>query len=230
MTTTTGRDRTDRAQPLAAPGPIGVVPALPRRRRAGLTALGMILVVVGAIVAYLVFTTVGLSRPYLALNHNVPYGAAITSADLTVVNVNTGGGLTPIPAADRNQVIGMHAASDLYAGTLLTRPELTTVTIPAPGQQVLGLELKPGQLPGSIKVGDAILLAIVPASNLDGLPSTQASAPTTTTTINATVAAGPASETDGNVRVDVAVDAADGPTVAAMSAAGRIVIIVTTRS
>lgn len=222
-------DRQQATRFTGPPAPAAVMPVLPRRRRAGLTALGIILVVVGAVVAYLVFSAVGVSRPSLALTRDVPYGAAITAGDLTVVNVNTASGLAPIPAADRSQVIGMHAASDLYAGTLLTRPELTTVTIPAPGQQVLGLELKPGQLPGSVKVGNAILLAIVPPSSLDGIPATPSSV-TAITTINATVAAGPVRETDGNVRVDVAVDAADGPTVAAMSAAGRIVIIVTTRS
>ena len=48
-----------------------MVPALPRRRSTGLTALGFILVAVGAILAYLVFSTTGVSHPYLALTHNV---------------------------------------------------------------------------------------------------------------------------------------------------------------
>jgi hypothetical protein len=227
MTATIGQG--DRAQARPAPTPTGVVPALPRRRRMGLLALGIVLVVVGAVVGYLVVATTGVTRPYLAMSHDVPYGGVITADDLTVVNINPAAGLSVVPAADSRQVIGLHATTDLHAGTLLSRSEVAAVTVPAPGQQVLALDLEPGQLPGSITVGGAVLLAIVPDST-SGVPDPNATGNASTTTIQATVVAGPVTESDGNVRVDVAVDATDAPTVAAMSAAGRIVLIVTTRS
>lgn len=224
MTTTTARSGQ------AAPAVTGVVPALPRRRRTGLTALGILAVVLGALVAYLMVATVGTSHPYLAMARTVPYGATITADDLTVVHINAASGLAPIPAADSGQIIGLHATTDLDAGTLLTRAEVAAVTIPAPGQPVLAVELKPGQLPGSVHVGDAIQLVIVPASAVNAIPDPQTTADDTPTSVDATVVAGPVTGSDGNVRVDVAVDPANALTVATMAAEGRIVIVLTGRN
>ena len=230
MTTIANRSVNDRggsAPPAPAPAPIA---RLPRRRRWGLFALGVVLVVVCAVVAYLLVVTAGVTRPYLAVTHKVPYGATLRDSDLTVVDVNSAAGLAPILAGQRDQVVGKHAAADLFPGTLLTRDQLTDLAIPAPGQQLVGIELKPAQLPArTLKPGDAVILVVVPPSSLAGVPGTQDSSTSRPATITATVAGAAPPETNGNVRVDVAVAQSDGPTVAAMAAAGRIVIVVTTR-
>ncbi len=227
MTTTTSRSVANRGAPAPAAAPVG---RLPRRRRWGLLALGVVLVAVGAVAAYLLVVTAGVTRPYLAVNRNVPYGTTIGADDLTVVDVNPAAGLQPIPASQRNQVIGKHAAADLFPGTLLTRAQLTDLAIPAPGQQLVGIELKPAQVPArTLKPGDAVILVIVPSPNMVGVPDPKASTPAKPESIQATVAAASPPATNGNIRVDVAVNQADGPTVAAMAAAGRIVIVVTTR-
>jgi hypothetical protein len=230
MTTVANRSINDRgasAYPAPVPAPI---PRLPRRRRWGLFALGVVLVVVCAVVAYLLVVTAGVTRPYLAVTHKVPYGATLRDGDLTVVDVNPAAGLAPIPASQRDQVVGKHTAADLFPGTLLTRGQLTDLAIPAPGQELVGVELKPAQLPArTLKPGDAVILVVVPPSSLTGVPDPQASSSSRPATITATVAGAAPPETNGNVRVDVAVSQSDGPTVAAMAAAGRIVIVVTTR-
>jgi hypothetical protein len=234
----TGANRVVGLRTAPAPSPVAPVPVarLPRRRRWGLLALGMLLVVVGAVVAYLLVVTAGVTRPYLAVAHKVSYGATIQAGDLTVVEVNPAAGLEPIPAGQRDQVVGKHAAADLYPGTLLTRDQLSDQTIPAPGQQLVGIELKPGQVPARpLKPGDPVILVVVPPTGLAGVPDPQASAGTSAgtggepATITATVAGTGRPEDNGNLRVDVAVSQADGPTVAAMAAAGRIVLIVSTR-
>jgi hypothetical protein len=217
-------------QPPVAPAP--PVPALPRRRRWGLLALGGLLVVVCAVVAYLLVVTAGTTRPYLAVTHKVSYGAVLQPGDLTVVRVNPAAGLDPIPAAQRSQVVGKHAAADLYPGTLLTRDQLSTSSIPAPGQQLVGIELKPGQVPARpLRPGDPVVLVVVAPADLSGVPAPQTSTSTNSqpVTITATVAGTGATEDNGNLRVDVAVSQADGPTVAAMAAAGRIVLVLSTR-
>ena len=56
----------------------------------------------------------GVTQPYLAVTHKVPYGATLQDSDLTVIDVNPAAGLAPIPASQRNQVIGKHAAADLF--------------------------------------------------------------------------------------------------------------------
>ena len=202
----------------------------PRRRRWGLVAVGVVLVVVGAVVAYLLVVTTGVTHSYLAVSRNVPYGPAIGPNDLSVVNVNAAAGLDPIPASERDQVIGKHAATDLFPGTLLTRAQLTDRAIPAPGEHLVGIELKPAQVPArTLKPGDPVVLVIVPAANLAGVPDPNPSASAKPESIRATVAAATPPATNGNIRVDVAVNQADGLKVAAMAAAGRIVVVVTTR-
>ncbi|WP_432976835.1 SAF domain-containing protein [Dactylosporangium sp. CA-233914] len=193
-------------------------------------ALGIVLVVLGSVGAYVLVLQDGMTHPYLAVSHKVAYGAAIQDSDLTVINVNAAVGLDPIPAAQRAQVVGQHAAADLYPGTLLIRDQLTKAAIPAPGQQLIGIELKPGQLPArTLKPGDAVVLVVVPPTGLAGVPDPQSTAAPQPSSIPATVAGTTAPATNGNVRVDVAVSTADGSVVAAMAAAGRIVLVVTTR-
>lgn len=208
-----------------APAPVG---RLPRRRRWGLVALGVILVVVCAVAAYLLVVTAGITRPYLAVTREVPYGAVIEPDDLTEVEVNPAAGLQPIPASQRDQVVGKHAAADLFPGTLLTAKQLTDLAIPAPGQQVVGIELKPAQVPvRTLQPGDPVVLVVVPPASLAGV--SDQGKETRPVSIDATVAGASGPDTTGNVRVDVAVAQTDGPTVAAMAAAGRIAVVVTTR-
>jgi hypothetical protein len=230
MTTVVDRGSGSRSRPAATapvPAPIGL---LPRRRRWGLVAVGTLLVVVFAIVAYLLVATAATTRPVLALARNVPYGATLGADDLTVVDVNAATGLSPVPASQRDQVIGKHAAADLFAGTLLTKAQVADLVIPAPGQQLVGIELKPGQVPARpLRPGDQVMLVIVPPTALAGLPDSQTGAQSATTSIRATVAETTGAQTNGNIRVDVAVSTSDGPTVAAMAAAGRIVVVVSTR-
>jgi hypothetical protein len=191
-------------------------------------AAAAMLVVAGSAGAYLLVATAGVTLPYLAVSHAVPFGTALADADLTVVYVNAGAGLSPIPAGERASVVGKHAAVDLVPGTLLTRAQLADVALPGAGQQLVGIALKPAQLPvRTLRAGDAVTLVVIPATTLIGgdRPAPLDSPPT----INATIAGSSASDTGGVVRVDVAVAAADGPTVAAMSAAGRIALVLTTR-
>jgi len=226
MTTTMNRGIPDRVGP-AVPAPLAApLGRLPRRRRWGFVALGIILVAVCAVVAYLLVTTAGVTRPYLAVTRNLPQGAAITSADLTVVDVNPAAGLHLVAADERDKVIGKHVAADLFAGTLLNPAQLTDLAVPGPGQQLVGVELKPAQVPArTLKPGDAVILVVVPPTGLSGVPESPANAAARPQSITATVAGAMAPATNGNVRVDVAVTQADGPTVASMAAAGRVVVV-----
>jgi hypothetical protein len=188
----------------------------------------VLLVVVGAVVAYLLVDTVGVTRPYLALARDVPYGATIGPGDLTVVQVNPSAGLRLVPAVQRDRVIGRQAATQLFAGSPLTPSALTDRGVPGPGQQVVGVELKPGQVPArALRAGEPVVLVVVPPSSVVGVPDTQTGAGSGLSTIAATVAGPEVSETSGSVRVDVAVAAADGPRVASMAVAGRIVLVAT---
>ncbi|HEY6795929.1 MAG TPA: SAF domain-containing protein [Kineosporiaceae bacterium] len=205
------------------PLPVGM---LPRRRRWGMASLGVLLVVVGAVVAFLLVDMVGVTHPYLAVAREVPYGATIGPEDLVVVQLNAPAGLRLIPADQQAQVIGRQAATQLFAGTPLTLADVADRGVPAPGQQVVGMQLKPGQVPArALRVGEPVVLVVVPPSSVVGVPDAQGG--TGLSTITATVAGAEQTATDGSVRVDVAVAAVSGPRVASMAVAGRIVLVAT---
>jgi hypothetical protein len=64
----------------------------------------------------------------------------------------------------------------LVGGQVLNRDMLTTATIPGPGKAMIGLDLKPGQLPNDgIGVGDKVLAVVIPAAN-DPAPAAAATA------------------------------------------------------
>jgi hypothetical protein len=204
-------------------------PMLPpprRRRRPALLALAVVLMVLGALGASFVATSLGRTSSVIAVAYAVPRGQELTAADLVEARITADTALAPIPYADRDKVIGMIAATDLTAGSLLTSDALTADRFPPPGSDLVGVGVKQAQLPASpLRPGDDVLLVPVATGNGSaagsGVPA--ASVPRA---IRATVARVGATGVDGLRVVDVLVDAADGPDVAARAAAGLLVIVV----
>jgi hypothetical protein len=221
--------RTEPPRTGAAPSPAEVhglprAPVLPpprRRRRPALMALAVSMVVLGALGATYLATSLGQTSPVIAIAREVPWGQPLTAADLVEARISADPALEPIPYVDRDQVIGLVAATALKPGSLLTRDALTDQRLPAPGQQLIGVGVSPVQLPTTpLRPGADVLLVPVAAG----------SAPATTegaaSVVEATVVQTGAPGTDGLRVVDVVVDAADGPDVAARAAAGLIAIVV----
>jgi SAF domain len=206
------------------PPPLPQAPTLPpprRRRRPALLALAVAMVVLGALGAAYLASSLGQTSSVIAVARQVPWGETITAADLAEARVSADPALTPIPYADRDQVIGRTAAADLQPGTLLTRDAVTDQRFPPPGQQLVGIGVSAVQAPVTpLRPGDDVLL--VPLTR-DGIPAPPATA---ASTVAATVLRAGAPGTDGLRVVDVLVDAADGPDVAARAAAGLIAIVV----
>src|SRR3954454_19078212 len=198
-----------------------VLPPPRRRRRPALLALAVTMVVLGALGAAYLATSLGQTSPVIAVAREVPWGQSITAADLVEARIPADPALEPIPYRDRDQVIGLVAATTLVPGSLLTRDALTDQRVPAPGQQLVGVGVSAVQLPTTaLRPGDDVLLVPVAAGSApaatDGAPSV----------VEATVVKSGPPGTDGLRVVDVLVDAADGPDVAARAAAGLIAIVV----
>lgn len=208
--------------------PVSVARTAPRRRSIMQGALAVLLIVAGALTAGYVVLRMGSTHDYLAVARPIGAGAEVQAADVVVVRVNDAVGLNPIPAGQLRSVVGLHAKMALVPGSLLTIDQLTDTPIPAPGFQLIGMALKEGQLPGArLTVGAQILLVVVPdraaaasepGSNPDLVPPR---------TIVATVVDVAPSTTQGETLLNVQVATADAPTVATLSAAGRIVISLT---
>jgi SAF domain len=199
-----------------------VLPPPRRRRRPALLALAVTMVVLGALGATYLATSLGQTSPVIAIAREVPWGQTIAAADLVEARISADPALKPIPYGDRDQVIGLVAATTLTPGSLLTRDALTDQRLPAAGQQLVGVGVSAVQLPTTaLRPGDDVLLVPVAAGNPSA--ATEVGAPGV---VDATVVQTGPPGTDGLRVVDVLVDAADGPDVAARAAAGLIAIVV----
>ncbi len=211
--------------PSTAANRLSRAPVLPpprRRRRPALLALAVAMVVLGALGAAYLATSLGQTSPVIALAREVPWGQTITAADLVEARIALDPALKPIPYGDRDQVIGLVAATTLAPGSLLTRDALTDQRLPAAGQHLVGVGVSAVQLPTTaLRPGDGVLLVPVAAGSAPA--GDQAGAPGV---VDATVVRAGTPGTDGLRVVDVLVDAADGPDVAARAAAGLIAIVV----
>jgi len=212
----------------AAPAPAEVhglprAPELPpprRQRRPALLALAVSMVVLGALGATYLATSLGQTTAVIAIAREVPWGQTLTAADLVEARISADPALEPIPYVDRDRVIGMGAATTLRPGSLLTLDALTDQHLPAAGQQLIGVGVSLVQVPTTpLRPGDDVLLVPVAAGN----PAATEGAPSV---VEATVVKSGPPGTDGLRVVDVLVDAADGPDVAARAAAGLIAIVV----
>ncbi|GAB2717372.1 SAF domain-containing protein [Kitasatospora kifunensis] len=210
-------------------GPSSITPATPartltaRRRRPALLGLSIALVATGGLLgAYAVLAT-GQHASVLALARPVTEGAVITDSDLTTASITLDpAALKPIRSADRGLVVGKRAANDLHPGALVTKDDLTDAPLVAANQQLVGILLKPGQLPSSpLAPGMAVLIVTTPTQDPNA-PSPIGAPPT----MAAKVVRVGAPDTTGALTLDVAVPATDGPVLAARAATGRIAVIV----
>lgn len=205
------------------PPPLPQAPVLPpprRRRRPALLALAVAMVVLGALGAAYLATSLGQTTSVIAVAQPVAWGQTITAADLVEARIAADPALSPVPYTDRDQVIGRTAAADLLPGTLLTRDATTDQRLPPPGRQLVGIGLPAVQLPGTpLRPGDDVLLVPLPTEG-------QAAHTAPSLTVAAIVVRAGEPGTDGRRVVDVLVDEADGPDVAARAAAGLVALVV----
>lgn len=209
------------------PAPLAPARSLPTRRsRPALWLAGVLAVIVCALGAAALVRSVGSTHPYLAVARPVSAGEKIMDDDLRVVEINAAAGLNPIPTAERGTVVGSYAKVTLVPGTLLARDQLTTELVPGPGKHLVSISLEPEMLPArTLQPGDRLLLVTTPDPRAAAAEKPQPLAPPPTFEANVHKVGAPAP--GGGVVVDVIVAATDGPTVAALAAAGRIVPVIT---
>jgi SAF domain len=217
----------DAARPGPAPAPAREA-AVRRRRRPGLWAAGAALLAVGALSAAALVGRAGDRVAVVAVARTVHIGQTISDADLAVARVAADPALQPIPGGDRGRVVGMVAAVELRPGSLLTTDEVTHTVVPAAGEQLVGLPVKPGQLPArGLVPGDRVLVVATPGDQTAGAAAAGSEAgpgPVGSPLSARVVQAGPA-DADGTATVDVVVPERLGPVLAAWGSTGRIVLV-----
>lgn len=212
------------AQPAAAPRIVRQ-----RRRRPGLIALSVALIAAGGLSGALLFTASGQRTAVLVVVRDVPVGAAITDADLAPASLALDPAVKAVPVSGKAGVVGQRAAVALTAGSLLSPGQVTSVSLIKAGEQLVGVALKPSQLPASrLAPGQRVLIVSTPDANQGAVPVAggKAAEPAAPKTVSATVVAvGLAAPATGVVVVDVAVPVAEGPTLAARVATGAVALI-----
>ncbi len=143
------------AKGIQAPATVAAPPKL--RRRPLLFLAGAFLVIVGALLAVWIWSANSQNIDVVAVRDTVMRGETIATEDLMSVQLSTDPALRVVPASRAQDFVGMRAARDMTAGSLLTQEAVTDEVIPAQGQSVVGLALTPSLMPGqSLAVGDAV--------------------------------------------------------------------------
>jgi hypothetical protein len=163
----------------------------------------------------------------LVVQQDIAAGSVITSADLGTASI-AASGVSDIPAQQRNEVIGLVAASALRPGMLLAPADLVSSLPPPAGQVLVGVSVRPSALlAGGLVPGDHVVLVATPGvigeNSSQGSPNDSLVTPVAgvVQAVNATP------NQDGDVVVDVLVPASAGAAVLEQDSTGQIGLIIT---
>ena len=222
MTADTG-ERVRRQQSRKRPAKAPTIAPVRTRRRSGVLAAGVALVVLGALGAAYLTQVVGDTAQVVAVARDVQPGEVIDREDLTVADVNADPALTPVPADRLSELVGQRAAVALTAGSLLTGAAITGQVLPAAGQSLVGVALQSAQLPAEpLRPGDDVRIVDTPTSQAEPPASTPQ-------TIGAVVVSTSGPDDSGQSIVNVTVDSGQAADLAARVATGRIALILDSR-
>ncbi|MCG7524563.1 SAF domain-containing protein [Streptomyces sp. OfavH-34-F] len=223
---------TGTAPAAAQEAPSGLTPPAPprtlatRRRRPALIGLSVALIAAGGLAGAFTVLSSGERTPVLMVAKQIPYGEVVTERDLTVVSIGLDPALETVAAADKDEIVGKRATTDLLAGSLVTGESVTDKPLIGRDQQLVGLRLKPGQLPTTpLTPGRSVLVVSTPdaSANTDPEGGKRDEMPKT---LPAEVVRVGEPDTNGNLTVDVAVASTDGAVLASRAASGDIALVV----
>ncbi|MDP9149346.1 MAG: SAF domain-containing protein [Myxococcota bacterium] len=197
--------------------------------------ISVLVVLVGGLIAFAGAQVLTRHTQVLAVTTNVPVGAVVTASDLTVASVTTDPNVSPIPASERSQIVGMVAQVSLVKGELLTRAQVGRSSGFTAGQVLVALPLKQGQYPArGLSAGQKVLIVATPGAN----GTTSASATSGSTTGASGADSAPPAGIDGTVAdvgtmdqatevtvIDVQVTADSGVPVAKLASTGNLALV-----
>jgi hypothetical protein len=231
MSTTTNAVR----RPGATGASAGTVrpPSPTKHRRGGLIGLAVLLIVGSAAVAGLLAVRLDSRSSVLVAGRPIAIGQQITQADLRETRVASEG-LTLLPVSDAKQVVGKYATQAIPAGRLLDAEMLQKQGFLVDGKVAVGVAVPPGRMPASgLQQGDRVQIIRV----TDGRPKVLVDSAVVSTSPGDPSArsgggliGGGSSKSSGSAAVaTVIVAAADGPSVAAGSAANELSLVLVGR-
>ena len=222
----TASPRTEDRMGASSAPPIRSAAARRRISRRSLV-LSVLVVLLGGLAAYSAGQMLTSHTDVLAVARDVPVGETITAADLAVASVPADPNLSPIPAAEQAQVIGMVAQVPLVPGQLLTRAQIGVDTGLPAGEVLVALPLQEGQFPASgLSPGQQVLVVATPGAAASVIQDGTSGEGPQDVPVEATVAeVGPVNPSTQVTVIDVRLDQEDGPSMAALASTGRLALI-----
>jgi len=177
------------------------------------------LVVAGAVAGGMVYTSGSHTEKVFVVSQDVTRGSTIQKDDLTTIDIAQGQSTSGLSTSQASTIIGKTAAVDLPKGSLVTNSSITDqLAVPA-GKALVGLALKPSQMPAQqLVAGDQI--DIVPIADPNNPQATQQAA----STVRAVVSDTTKDEAGGVVIVDAYVPETSASDVTSRAAAGVVAI------
>jgi hypothetical protein len=232
VTTTLNRPR---------PNPTGDTLRLSIRRpqRRPLLAIGSLALVIVCVAAFLsLYAHAGDRTSVLVVARSVPAGQDITAGDLAIVRVSLSPGVSVISAASLDQIMGRRAAVPLAPGDLLSSSDIANRAVLPPGDAIVGIAAKPGQMPANgVEPGDTVDVVLTAVSGVsqsvvggsgvaggtptsdEGLPGSVLARSATVTDVSTGVSS------DGTSVVSVLVSSAVAPAIASASTSGSVALV-----
>jgi hypothetical protein len=199
--------------------------------------ISVLVVLVGGLIAFGGAQVLTKHTRVLAVSQDVPVGATITSNDLSVASVTKDPNISPIPASEESQIVGMIAQVGLVKGELLTRAQVGTSSGFTAGQMLVALPLKQGQFPArGVTAGQKLLIVATPGAT--GSTGLGTASPGKSSPSGGTGTGSPSVGIDGTVAevgsmnpatqvtvIDVRVSSSDGVSVAQLASTGNLAVI-----
>jgi hypothetical protein len=184
---------------------------------------GLLVIAIGGLIGAWLFSQGGKSLTAVATRTQILAGQQITEQQLTTVQLPLGTGLNVVPGEKLRDLIGKYATSTIPAGSTLTPDVAQSVLEPSAAHSVIGIGLKPTQMPArGLRGGDPVRIVVTASAN--GTVPGDATKPGTAW--SGRVVSSGAAGANGVVTVDVEVTAVDAPTIAAAAGAGNVAAIV----
>lgn len=197
---------------------------LARQRRPGRIAAGVALAALAVLGFVYLLRVAGHRQVVVRMVRDVPVGRQISRADVGLTSVAVDAGVVTVPAGHLGEVVGQRAAVDLRNGTLVSPAQVTTRLTPSPGEALVTVAMKSGQLPpDGLAPGSRVRIVSAPGQDVG------ASAGRPVGDVPATVDAVGDADTEGTVPVSLLVADGAASGVARQAAQGQIMLVVTAR-
>ena len=154
---------TDRPPTSAATGPGAF-----GRRRSRMTMVGVLLAIVGGLVAWFAYAQATQGVEVIATARHIAYGARITEADVRPVEIPAGSTLRVTAWSDLQTVVGQVATTDLPPDALVPPDAVGAARLPARGEAIVGLPIGAGRLPVSGLLPRDVVEIVQPATAQTG--------------------------------------------------------------